>query len=63
LGHIILAKDVELNPEKVRAVKQYSVPKNYKEFKQFLEFIDYYRRFIKDLNSITNHSSIIYMTF
>jgi len=41
LGHIILAKGVEFNPEKVRAVKQYPIPKNYKEFKQFLKLIGY----------------------
>ena len=53
LGHVISDKGVKPNPEKVRAVKEYPVPKNHKELKQFLGLVGYYRRFIKDFSSIT----------
>ena len=53
LGHIISDKGVRPNPERIRAVKQYSVLKNHKELRQFLGLISYYRCFIKDFNLIT----------
>jgi hypothetical protein len=37
LGHIILNKGVKSNPEKIKAIEQYPVPKNKKQIKQFLK--------------------------
>ncbi|KMQ89530.1 enzymatic polyprotein endonuclease reverse [Lasius niger] len=36
LGHIISDKGVKPNPEKIKAVEQYPIPKNHKQLKQFL---------------------------
>ena len=46
LGHILLAKGISVNPEKVEKVKTWPVPKNIKEVQSFLGLASYYRRFI-----------------
>lgn len=53
LGHIISDKGVRPNPEKIKAIEQYPVPKNHKQIKQFLGLVGYYRRFIKNFSEIT----------
>ena len=46
LGHILLAKGISANPEKVEKVQTWPVPKNIKEVQSFLGLASYYRRFI-----------------
>ena len=46
LGHILLAKGISANPEKVEKVRTWPVPKNIKEVQSFLGLASYYRRFI-----------------
>ena len=46
LGHILLAKGISANPEKVDKVKTWPVPKNIKEVQSFLGIASYYRSFI-----------------
>ena len=46
LGHILLAKGISANPEKVEKVKTWPVPKNIKEVQSFLGLASYYRQFI-----------------
>ena len=46
LDHILLAKGISANPEKVEKVKTWSVPKNIKEVQSFLGLASYYRQFI-----------------
>ena len=43
LGHILLAKGISVNPEKVEKVKTWPVPKNIKEVQSFLGLASYYR--------------------
>ncbi|KAJ3642034.1 hypothetical protein Zmor_024854 [Zophobas morio] len=52
LGHVISDKGVPPNPEKIKAVIEYPVPKNAKQIKQFLGLIGYYKNFIEDLSKI-----------
>lgn len=52
LGHMISENGVTPNPEKIKAVSEYPVPKDPKGIKQFLGLIGYYRRFIKDFSHI-----------
>lgn len=52
LGHIISDEGVKPNPEKLKAVEEYPVPKNVKQIKQFLGLVGYYRRFIKNFSEL-----------
>ena len=46
LGHVLSAKGISANPEKVGKVKTWPVPKNTKEVQSFLGLASYYRHFI-----------------
>ena len=46
LGHVLSAKGVSPNPEKVEKVKNWPIPKNPKEVHSFVGLASYYRRFI-----------------
>ena len=46
LGHIVSSK--ETDPKKVKAVKNWAVPKTVTDIRSFPRFTNYYRRFIKD---------------
>ena len=60
LGHIVSRDGIKTDPEKVKALKTWPMPKTLKELKSFLGFSGYYRRFVQDyakivkpLNSLT----------
>ncbi|XP_073121931.1 uncharacterized protein [Henckelia pumila] len=53
LGHVISERGVEVDPSKVQAVKEWSVPRNASEIRSFLGLAGYYRKFIKGFSSIT----------
>ena len=46
LSHILSAKGISANPEKVEKVRTWPVPKNIKEVQSFLGLASYYRQFI-----------------
>ena len=49
LGHIVSAKGLQPDPEKVKAVASMRPPTNASEIRTFLGMINYYRGFIKDI--------------
>ncbi|CAL9685356.1 unnamed protein product [Knipowitschia caucasica] len=60
LGHVVSARGVETDSEKVSALKSWPIPRTLKELRSFLGFAGYYRRFIsgyaaiaKPLNDLT----------
>ncbi|KAL7288237.1 hypothetical protein TKK_0017578 [Trichogramma kaykai] len=53
LGHIITPDGIKPNPEKMKAIVEYPIPKTQKEIKAFLGLSGYYRKFIKDYAKIT----------
>ncbi|GBN27531.1 Transposon Ty3-I Gag-Pol polyprotein [Araneus ventricosus] len=48
LGHVVSEDGIKPDPEKVRAVKNFPVPKNVHDVRSFLGLCSYYRRFIKN---------------
>ena len=46
LGYIVSSKGIETDPRKVKAVKNWTVPKTVTDVRSFLGFTNYYRRFI-----------------
>ena len=52
LGHMISAQGISVDPEKVKCVKSWPVPKNVTQVQSFLGFASFYRRFIKDFAKI-----------
>lgn len=53
LGHIITPDGIKPNPDKVKAIKQFPIPKTTKQIKAFLGLLGYYRKFIDNFAHIT----------
>lgn len=54
LGHIISANGMELDEEKVEAIKQLKTPVNKTELQRFLGMVTYLSKFIPNMSSITH---------
>ena len=54
LGHVVTPDGVMPNPEKVRVVRDFPVPKNLKELRNLTGLANYYRRFVKGFAYKTN---------
>lgn len=53
LGCIIGQERVKPDPQKIKAIKERPTPTPFKEVQSFLGLASFYRKFIKNLNSIT----------
>ncbi|KAL4027645.1 hypothetical protein IC575_010820 [Cucumis melo] len=53
LGHYISKKGIEVDPEKIRAVKEWPAPSNVRELRGFLGLTGYYSRFVQNYGSIS----------
>lgn len=53
LGHIITPDGIKPNPDKIKAILHYPIPKTTKEIKAFLGLLGYYRKFIPNFAKLT----------
>jgi hypothetical protein len=52
LAHVISAKGVATDPDKIKAVAEWSTPASLKELRSFLGLVGYYRRFVRHFGII-----------
>ena len=52
LGHVISAKGIVVNPERVQAVLDWTPPESVKQVRSFLGLASYCRRFVENLSKV-----------
>jgi hypothetical protein len=53
--HIVSKEGVKIDPERVEAIKQISLPRNKKEMQSFLGKINFLRRFVPNFVEMVKH--------
>ena len=53
LGHVVSKEEIAVDPEKIRAIKEWIAPRNVDEVRSFMGLVGYYRRFIKNFMQIS----------
>ena len=54
MGHIISKDGIAVDPEKIEAIREWSVPRNVTEVRSFMGLVGYYKRFIAGFSKIAH---------
>jgi hypothetical protein len=52
LGHIFSKDGIATDPDKIKSVKDWPVPKNVKQIRSFLGPCSYYRKYVKGFSNV-----------
>jgi hypothetical protein len=52
LGHVISAEGIAVDPEKIRSIMEWSIPKDMGDIRLFMGITEYYRKFIEGFSKI-----------
>ena len=54
LGHLVTKEGISVDPKKIKAIKDWPIPKDVTNVRSFMGITCYYRRFIKGFSRIVN---------
>jgi len=54
LRHVVIKQGIKVDPQKVKAITEWSRPTNISEIRNFLGLVGYYQRFVKDFSKIAS---------
>ena len=54
LGHVVTKEGISVDPEKIKAIEDWLVPKDVTNVRSFMGITGYYRRFIEGFSKIAN---------